>query len=179
MPRSHSAELEFYKAVEAKLTLTMNAFLKKGELMANMTSVLSMLLRMRQACSHPSLITKSSIEDKDALEDSALSRPATPPPSASNKASSVDDLLSGLEGLSVGPAPKCALCNEPTPSREARYCALCDAQLGKYSRLQFSTKIKRLLKCLEDIRREGKGRKTIIFSQVCSDHKTEAASNVH
>lgn len=39
-----SEERAFYKAVEEKMTLTMNAFLKAGTAMSNYTSVLILLL---------------------------------------------------------------------------------------------------------------------------------------
>lgn len=41
-------EREFYAALEAKTNLTMNKFMKQGEVMRNYTEVMVLLLRLRQ-----------------------------------------------------------------------------------------------------------------------------------
>jgi len=41
-------EREFYSALEEKTTLTMNKFIKSGDVMRNYTAVLVLLLRLRQ-----------------------------------------------------------------------------------------------------------------------------------
>jgi SNF2 family DNA or RNA helicase len=41
-------ERAFYTALEEKTTLTMNKFIKRGEVMSNYTQVMVLLLRLRQ-----------------------------------------------------------------------------------------------------------------------------------
>ncbi|GAA5967015.1 hypothetical protein JCM21900_002355 [Sporobolomyces salmonicolor] len=189
-PFLDAEEEAFYRAVEEKMTLSMNAFLKAGTAMQNYTQVLIKLLRMRQACNHPALVTgHTSSDDREALE------PSPEPVGSSSTASasvSKDDLSSLLGSLSLSApiATACALCQKPTPSIENSYCDACAAEMSKYKRLTFSTKIQRTIKILEDIRSESrahvptspdsmdselgifmktvKPKKTIIFSQFTS-----------
>lgn len=130
---------------------------------------------MRQACSHPSLVTKESVEDaKDALE---------PQPAKSSKVSSAatsdaDDLADLLSGVSLQ-TRTCSLCSGPVrptkgESKPRDLCSRCHEELRRYERLKSSTKVKRTLQLLENIRRESAAavaagkppKKTIIFSQV-------------
>lgn len=173
------------------MQLTMNAYIKAGTAMSNYTSVLILLLvrplpsfrspsqpltspslpytqRMRQACSHPSLITGSStLSDREALE--------APNPAAERAAPTEEDdlsaLIGGLGGLAVSGKEErmCALCVvEPSAGREETYCAGCRRQMEGFERkgLVFSTKVRRMMKVLEGIREEDPKRKTIVFSQV-------------
>ena len=61
-------ERAFYSALEEKTTLTMNKFIKRGEVMSNYTQVMVLLLRLRQGafphapvglCAHHSANTDS------------------------------------------------------------------------------------------------------------------------
>eukprot|EP00124_Ichthyophonus_hoferi_P001787 Ihof_evm11s103 gene=Ihof_evmTU11s103 len=54
-----SEERDFYTALETKSKVRFNSYLKTGTLMQNYSNVLVMLLRLRQACCHPSLPTSS------------------------------------------------------------------------------------------------------------------------
>ena len=48
-------EREFYAALEARTSLSLNKFIERGEVMNNYTSILVLLLRLRQgmlACQH-------------------------------------------------------------------------------------------------------------------------------
>lgn len=118
---------------------------------------------MRQACSHPSLITGSNtITDREALDapDPAALAAAVP------EEDDLSSLLTGLGGLSMKGGRQCALCEKPSRGPEEAYCRECYLELGSYGNLLMSTKIRRMLRVLEEIRKEGKGRKTIVFSQV-------------
>lgn len=125
---------------------------------------------MRQACSHPSLITSSSA----ALDREALS-PADP---ASLSASTPEEddlssLLSGLGSLSVAQARQCALCDQDAmKGEEEPYCRKCATSMQGLGGVKMSTKVRKMLDVLEGIRKEGKGRKTIVFSQVSSARRT-------
>ncbi|KAH6585349.1 hypothetical protein BASA61_006915 [Batrachochytrium salamandrivorans] len=50
-------EREFYNSLEQKNRLRFNAYLRAGTVMKNYTNILVLLLRLRQACCHPSLIS--------------------------------------------------------------------------------------------------------------------------
>jgi hypothetical protein len=63
--------------------------------MANYTSVLTMLLRMRQACDHPSLVTASLAMNATAAK--------------LDEVDDADDLADMLSGLGVG-GKKCEVC---------------------------------------------------------------------
>ncbi|ORY65664.1 SNF2 family N-terminal domain-domain-containing protein [Leucosporidium creatinivorum] len=159
-------ERAFYKAVEEKMTLTMNAFLKAGTAMSNYTSVLILLLRMRQACSHPSLVTGSNA----ALDREALSDPD--PASAVASVPEEDDLsslLSGLGSLSVAQGRQCALCDQSAQKGgEEPYCARCEEMMRGLGGVKMSTKVRKMMGVLEGIRKEDPKRKTIVFSQFTS-----------
>jgi hypothetical protein len=173
------------------MTLTMNAFLKAGTAMSNYTSVLILLLvcrsvllllrpltsrpsslstsqsqRMRQACSHPSLITGSNAAlDREALAD--------PDPASAVAAIPEEDdlssLLSGLGSLSVAQGRQCALCDQSAEKGEEEpYCRRCQESMRGLGGVKMSTKVKKMLQVLEGIRKEDPKRKTIVFSQVRS-----------
>ncbi|KAJ1553130.1 hypothetical protein HK096_009108, partial [Nowakowskiella sp. JEL0078] len=54
----NESELEFYKAVEQRVQLKFNSYVKAGTVMNNYSHVLVLLLRLRQACLHPGLVSK-------------------------------------------------------------------------------------------------------------------------
>ncbi|KAK4055913.1 hypothetical protein OIO90_003170 [Microbotryomycetes sp. JL221] len=160
-------EAEFYKALESKIALTVNSFIKHGGLEAKTIDALSLLLRMRQACSHPSLVTKKGItedDDPDSLEKTAARTiPSTPKANPVVK-DDLDDLTSGLNALSVQAPPACLVCSSIVGDAAIKYCQDCSQLFEKHSKLRFSTKVRQLLKCLEDIRAEGQQHKTIFTS---------------
>lgn len=115
---------------------------------------------MRQACSHPALVTGSSIYlDDDALE---------PEPQRQKPASADEtvDIVGGLDKLAVNAAEvSCLLCDTPA-DEGAAYCGIHTSEGAKYPKLKFSTKIRKMISTLEEIRAESSTRKTIVFSQV-------------
>lgn len=52
-------ELTFYKALEAKAQIQINKYIQKGSMGQNYSHALVLLLRLRQACCHPHLVTQS------------------------------------------------------------------------------------------------------------------------
>lgn len=52
-------EQDFYSALEKKSQLKFNEYVAAGTVMKNYTNVLILILRLRQACDHPYLVTKS------------------------------------------------------------------------------------------------------------------------
>jgi len=135
--------------------------------MSNYTNVLILLLRMRQACSHPALVTtKISTSDDlelvpDTKEDGARSGEAMPDGTLDD----LDDLIGSLGGLTVKDRPTCPLCSnkvgpKPNPpvegAKPSGYCAECDAKYAAFGDLQFSTKVLRCLSILDQIRAESR-----------------------
>lgn len=55
-------EDEFYKALETRTQLQVNRYIEEGTMGRNYSSILVLLLRLRQACCHPHLIKDFSIE---------------------------------------------------------------------------------------------------------------------
>jgi len=64
-------ERAIYQALENKTRVQFNKYVKAGTVMANLFSVLVLLLRLRQACSHPHLITKDDGFSREELERAA------------------------------------------------------------------------------------------------------------
>jgi SNF2 family DNA or RNA helicase len=109
---------------------------------------------MRQACNHPSLVTKNSIEDqRDALDPTPQRARTTPTGSGapSPSASHADGLADLLDGMSLN---TCALCSASASTNDSGYCKSCDRDMERYASLSSSTKIKRTLHILEGIKRE-------------------------
>ncbi|GAA5927000.1 DEAD/DEAH box helicase [Sporobolomyces koalae] len=154
-------EEAFYKAIEEKMVLQYNAYLKgvaSGE-STQYAQVLVRLLRMRQATNHPALVTKASIEsDQEALDPGAKKEEEGKP-------------ISKVKGSS-----SCLLCGQGIVT--GIHCQSCATELSTFPGLQSSTKVKRTMQLLDQFRRESKGldkdgkkispKKVIIFSQFTS-----------
>lgn len=61
-PFADAEEAQVYRAVQEKTILEVNKFIVNGTFNANYSSVLLLLLRLRQACSHPFLIEYARIQ---------------------------------------------------------------------------------------------------------------------
>ncbi len=114
-------EREFYEAIENKVELTLNKFIKNGEMNRNYTSMLVLLLRLRQgniyaelnnviaysvhpsiACNHPSLISKDVSFDREAVEPKAVKE--------GNDLEDEDDLTDMFGKLGMSGNKKCGMC---------------------------------------------------------------------
>ncbi|WVR06061.1 hypothetical protein IAU60_003089 [Kwoniella sp. DSM 27419] len=167
-------ERAFYDALEKKTELTFNKFLRNGTAMNNYTSVLTMLLRLRQACVHPSLVTKSVATDVDAIADEA-SKPKEVLAEALDQADELADLLGGL-GVASGKT--CQMCFVKLKDPNSIHCTVC-ADIAAQSKSKAvaaddgmppdSAKIRMLIKLLQatELRSQSK-EKTIVFSQFTS-----------
>ena len=149
-------------AVEEKMVLQYNKFLKGGSSGSDYAQVLVRLLRMRQATLHPALVTKASIEtDADALD-----------PTLKND----DDPNTPKKVQAAGMTPSCTVCGNPTRSKDDEYCSTCAVDFDRVKTLQSSTKVTKTMQLLQQFRNETKGldedgkkipkKKVIIFSQV-------------
>ncbi|SJL12855.1 uncharacterized protein ARMOST_16287 [Armillaria ostoyae] len=68
-------EREIYSMVEAKSQATFNRYLRAGTVLKNYSQVLVLLLRLRQLCSHPSLIQEDGVAYIQPEEDEDNWRP--------------------------------------------------------------------------------------------------------
>ncbi|CCO36820.1 putative ATP-dependent helicase C582.10c [Rhizoctonia solani AG-1 IB] len=162
-------EQAFYQALEQKTELTLNKFIKAGTVMKNYTSVLLLLLRLRQACDHPSLVSKDFQKDLEAVE----SRPA-------KKDDEEEDELADLfQKMGVDKRVlTCTICQTelPADADDEKYCEECATNLVAQSRRKSlatksglppsSAKIRKMIELLEEIEERSEGEdKTIVFSQ--------------
>lgn len=106
-------ERDFYDALERKTQVTFNKFVTSGTAMANYTSVLTMLLRLRQACDHPLLVSRSTVETDALGRDNEFDQDVTGDKVDSDGAAELGDLADMLSGLTVAGPKKCELCNAP------------------------------------------------------------------
>ncbi|CAK9784152.1 unnamed protein product [Cutaneotrichosporon oleaginosum] len=163
-----SDESAFYAALEAKTGVAFNKFVDAGAVMGNYTSVLTLLLRMRQACDHPSLVTKSIGDDKDALDIVPVNN------GSDHGAAEADDLADMFAGMGMGGQKKCDICLTVLTNPMAKQCSSCQKLAAKANaktgRLPpSSAKIRMILKLLAEIDERGaKKQKTIVFSQFTS-----------
>ena len=68
-----SAERDLYTAVESKSQLRFNSYLKKGQVSKNYANILVMLLRLRQICCHPHLISDLGVQvSTDGIKEEDL-----------------------------------------------------------------------------------------------------------
>ncbi|KAH9034929.1 SNF2 family N-terminal domain-containing protein [Lactarius hengduanensis] len=169
-------EREFYFALENKIDEAMQKFVKNDEVMKNYTNVMVLLLRLRQACNHPSLVSKDYNTDREAIE----SRPA---PKDDDED---EELTTMFQELGVSKGKKCQLCQDELTSenisKDGHHCQGCVDLTRRVNRKSQSkekdsnlppgsAKIRKLLELLEEIdaREDEDGEpaeeKTIVFSQ--------------
>ncbi|WVQ77121.1 hypothetical protein IAR50_006804 [Cryptococcus sp. DSM 104548] len=161
-------ERAFYDALEKKTSITFNKFVKSGSATANYTSVLTLLLRLRQACVHPSLVI-NSLDTDEALGEDIVAKAAPVKDEA-------DELADLLGGLGVAKGKTCAICFVKLQDQSTTHCAECAGLTERVSARDKSSslppdsaKIRTLLKLLSEIDEKSGGQeKTIVFSQFTS-----------
>ncbi|KAI0039548.1 hypothetical protein FA95DRAFT_1684246 [Auriscalpium vulgare] len=173
-------EHQFYQALENKIEEAMEKFVKSGDVMKNYTNVMVLLLRLRQACNHPSLVSKDYNTDRDAVEPTAA---------AKDEDDDAESLTAMFGTLGVSAGKKCQLCqSELTAANIAsdkEHCNDC-MELTRASRRKSlarkngsdlppdSAKIRKIVELLIDISKrkdedgEPRREKTIVFSQFTS-----------
>ncbi|KAJ3534788.1 hypothetical protein NM688_g7079 [Phlebia brevispora] len=167
-------EREFYNNVQAMVDTSLDKLQSSGEAMSkNYTSMLVLLLRLRQACNHPSLVSKDYRQDKEAVEPKAAK-------DDDDVGENADDLADMMGGLGLGNGKRCQMCQATITSsnkgKDESSCSDCEALMEK-SRIKSkvnsnlppsSAKIRKILELLRETEERGKGEKTIIFSQFTS-----------
>ncbi|KAK7038089.1 SNF2 family DNA-dependent ATPase [Favolaschia claudopus] len=165
------SEQAFYSALETKMESVIEKIMRQsGGGGSAYIGVLLLLLRLRQACNHPCLVSKDYKKDIDAVEPKSKATSAN-----ASEAGDVDgdDLAAAFGALQVA-TRKCGVCMQEMDSRNMvegeSYCVDC-APLALQSKLEdedqnSSAKIRMLLKILGDIDERSDGEeKTIVFSQ--------------
>ncbi|KAG2034468.1 SNF2 family N-terminal domain-containing protein [Suillus americanus] len=162
-----SDEQAFYNTLSQRMTNELDKLVQANEASKNYTHVLLMLLRLRQACNHPSLVYKDYRIDSEAAE---------PRPTKN------DELATLLGQIGVSNGKKCQLCQTDLTSSDSDHCPDCTEIAAKARRKSVaaptardpnlppdSAKIRKLLEILRDIdERSESAEKTIIFSQFTS-----------
>ncbi|KAG8215967.1 putative ATP-dependent helicase, partial [Butyriboletus roseoflavus] len=157
----NASEKEFYRLLENRMTSEVNKLVQSDNV--NYTHVLVLLLRLRQACNHPSLVSKDYRIDNDAAE----------PKATKDDEDDAEDLAAMFGQLGMSGAKKCQLCQTVLPAAvNATHCNECrplakTAEPTLNSNLPLeSAKIKKILDILKTIDERSEGvEKTIIFSQ--------------
>jgi SNF2 family DNA or RNA helicase len=112
-----ASERRFYNKLEERADKSLEAMMKQK---VNYANALVLLLRLRQACNHPSLVGSKLDKDKDAL--------STDTSNQRNADTSVDDLADALGGMGIQ-AKKCELCMVNLPrdvsTRGQEHCDEC------------------------------------------------------
>ncbi|KAL0945765.1 hypothetical protein HGRIS_012054 [Hohenbuehelia grisea] len=160
------SEQMFYDQLTSKIQENLEKLLGE-EGRSVYTSVLLLLLRLRQACDHPMLVSKDYKEDLDAVDPKAAE-------GVDDKDPDADDLIGAFAQLGV--TKKCHLCNgelsarnkHETKSDHCNTCGELQLQIQKSGRSD-SAKVRMILKLLRETDvRSGSEEKTIIFSQFTS-----------
>ena len=157
-------ERDFYHELEDRIQSHLDAN-KSPQL--NYMGALVMLLRLRQACNHPALVTgRSRLPAEDASE----------PVAGEDGQDEDEELAALLSGLSVK-TRNCDRCQVPLDAKQkTRLCAGCASQSENEEKHgivwgmpgTMSTKLDMMLGLLEDFDNQSKGDKTIVFSQFTS-----------
>ncbi|KAI9569336.1 SNF2 family N-terminal domain-containing protein [Boletus coccyginus] len=157
----NATEKEFYRLLENRMTSEVNKLVQSDKV--NYTHVLVLLLRLRQACNHPSLVSKDYRIDQDAAE----------PKAANDGEDDAEDLATMFGQLGMSGERKCQLCQTALAAGDnATHCTECRS-LAKTTESTLksnlppeSAKIKKILDILNTIdERSESVEKTIIFSQ--------------
>ncbi|MCJ1377448.1 hypothetical protein MMC17_000543 [Xylographa soralifera] len=125
-------EKKFYEGLEQRTDQSLEKMMS-GKTM-NYASALVLLLRLRQACNHPELVTRSMAKDKDALTTGQIAGAHSPRKSkAMDK--EFDDMADLLSGLSVQ-TKQCDVCQLDLTKEEAKAgsirCSSCEGDLEDF-----------------------------------------------
>jgi SNF2 family DNA or RNA helicase len=117
-------ELDFYKALESKAQIQFNKYIRNGNIGRNYSNALVLLLRLRQACCHPRLVSNS----KDFLMETQIGNlePTDMISNAKELGKEVVERLKSMEGFEC---PVCMDAHENPVIFQCGHC-LCDGCLA-------------------------------------------------
>lgn len=95
-------EQRFYDNVHTRAQQTISKFVTEGEINSRYTSVLTLLLRLRQACCHPHLVTRAYSKDDFVANDVAGTMTASGKVEEEEEGKAADELADLFNGLGVG-----------------------------------------------------------------------------
>ena len=125
-------EKKFYESLEQRTDQSLEKMMS-GKAM-NYASALVLLLRLRQACNHPELVSRSMAKDKDALT-TGQAMGVQSPRKAKVMDKELDDMADLLNGLSVQ-TKQCDVCQLDLTKEEARAgsirCGSCESDLQEF-----------------------------------------------
>ncbi|TFL03806.1 SNF2 family N-terminal domain-containing protein [Pterulicium gracile] len=162
----NEVEKTFYTALETKMDVVPQRLMARG---GNYTSILVLLLRLRQACDHPSLVSKDYKKDIEGIDSTPVQDSKS-----TDAGANPDDLIAAFEKLGV--ARTCHMCQielNSSNSSNKHTNKHCDVCLPLAARAEAndgsSAKIRAILQLLKDISDQSDGQeKTIISSQFTS-----------
>ncbi|KAJ7217076.1 SNF2 family N-terminal domain-containing protein [Mycena pura] len=173
----NASEREFYTALETRVESVMDKLMKRSAAGGGSAymGVLLLLLRLRQACNHPCLVSKDYKTDIDAVDP----KPKSPSSLGSSEAGDVDgDDLAAAFGVALNVTKrKCQVCTVEMDSHNmapGEACCLDCESLALHAKMEdedrnSSAKTRMILKLLREIDECSDGEeKTIIFSQFTS-----------
>ncbi|KAA1111497.1 hypothetical protein PGT21_001816 [Puccinia graminis f. sp. tritici] len=169
-PFRTSEETQFYQTVTERMTERMAKISASGNMQRSYITILTLVLRMRQATLHPALGSdKADAENLEATD----AKNSAPQEDLEDKVDSLADMMDSM-GVKQD-QPKCLICLEILPPEvaDAVHCTACARQLRlakTFEGMQSSTKVSRLLELLDEIKAEDTKtpKKTIVFSQFTS-----------
>jgi len=173
-----SKERDFYDDLENQVKRNLEEAEGAGTKVNHMVTLL-MLLRLRQACSHPSLVNRNVRVDAGAANGPAIVAKTDAQGEGQKVDEDDDGLTELLAGLSVA-SKRCDRCQKEMTREEiprgGEHCKVCHDRI-QMEKLQgggksawagkSSTKIRTMLRLLNTVREEG-DEKTIVFSQFTS-----------
>ncbi|MCJ1400553.1 hypothetical protein MMC11_003759 [Xylographa trunciseda] len=125
-------EKKFYEGLEQRTDQSLEKMMS-GKTM-NYASALVLLLRLRQACNHPELVTRSMAKDKDALTTGQAAGVQSPRKSKAVE-KELDEMADLLSGLSVQ-TKQCDVCQLDLTKEEAKAgsirCSSCEGDLQDF-----------------------------------------------
>ncbi|ORX98845.1 hypothetical protein K493DRAFT_257864 [Basidiobolus meristosporus CBS 931.73] len=155
----------FYEKLENKMQDRFKDILQQGGANRQYTNILCLLLRLRQACNHPNLVSSSVGVDLDSLD---------PVPQQDSEDQQLDDLADLLGGMALEKSTKkCSTCFEVLKNPSDLQCPDCVSAIASQAplhegHLMESAKISKMMDILKKTRAENPAFKTIIFSQFTS-----------
>ncbi|KAK9898970.1 hypothetical protein P389DRAFT_41780 [Cystobasidium minutum MCA 4210] len=148
-------EREYYMAVQTRVQLEFNKFLKAGSINSEYIAMLTLLLRLRQICNHPDLVHKGN--DQEDRESKAITAPASSSVKEKGKLSEdeLDDLIGAMQSVGLE-AKTCTLCQQAYHPKEknSKFCISCAAVFKSYADINASTKIIKMLELIKQMREE-------------------------
>ena len=126
-------ELDFYKQLEQKVDFNIERMMSAEAM--NFAGALALLLRLRQACNHKELVTKSLGRDPDALKVASRRTGSGLPTNSSQPSTQDIDVLANLLGGLEVDEKRCELCGDTLSAEEMSskmdLCVDCEALIDE------------------------------------------------